>query len=52
MAHFIPVHTRYDARKYADIYIVRMLRLHGVLKTIISDRGSQFVARFWERELT
>jgi hypothetical protein len=26
-----------------------MLCLHGVLKTIISDRGSQFVACFWEQ---
>jgi hypothetical protein len=47
--HFIPVHTRYDVRRYAEIYIARVLCLHGVLKTIISDRGSQFVARFWEQ---
>jgi transposase InsO family protein len=26
-----------------------MLCLHRVLKTIISDRGSQFVSRFWEQ---
>jgi transposase InsO family protein len=26
-----------------------VLSLHGVPKTIISDRGSQFVARFWEQ---
>jgi hypothetical protein len=39
-AHFIPVHTHYDARRYAQIYIARVLYLHGVLKTIISDRGS------------
>jgi hypothetical protein len=48
-AHFIPIHTHYDARKYAEIYIARVLCLHGVPKTIISDRGSQFVARFWEQ---
>jgi hypothetical protein len=45
-SHFIPIHTRYDARKYAEIYIARVLCLHGVPKTIISDRGSQFVAHF------
>jgi hypothetical protein len=28
--HFIPVHTRYDAQKYVEIYIARMLCLHGV----------------------
>jgi hypothetical protein len=47
--HFIPIHTRYDARKYVEIYITRVLCLHGVLKTIIFDRGLQFIARFWEQ---
>jgi hypothetical protein len=46
--HFIPVHTNYNVQKYTGIYIARVLFLHGVLKTIISDRGSQFIARFWE----
>jgi hypothetical protein len=45
-AHFIPIHTKYQVEKYAEIYVARVLRLHGVLKTIVSDRGSQFVARF------
>jgi hypothetical protein len=48
-AHFIPVHTNYNAQKYARIYIAHVLCLHGVSKMIISDRGSQFVARFWEQ---
>jgi hypothetical protein len=47
--HFIPVHTHYDIWRYAEIYIAHVLCLHGVLKTIISDRGSQFEARFWEQ---
>jgi hypothetical protein len=34
-AHFIPVHTRYRAEKYAELYISRILCMHGVLKTII-----------------
>jgi hypothetical protein len=45
-AYFIPINTKYQAEKYAEIYIARVLCLHGVPKTIISDRGSQFVARF------
>jgi hypothetical protein len=48
-AHFIPVYTNYNIQKYAEIYVARVLCLHGVLKMIISDRGSQFVARFWEQ---
>jgi hypothetical protein len=48
-AQFIPVNTNYNVQKYDEIYVARVLCLHGVLKTIISDRGSQFVARFWEQ---
>jgi hypothetical protein len=36
-AHFIPVHTNYNVQKYARIYIDRVLCLHWVPKTIISD---------------
>jgi hypothetical protein len=48
-AHFIPINTKYRVEKYAEIYITHVIRLHGIPKTIISDRGSQFVARFWEQ---
>ena len=48
-AYFIPVHTEYRAKKYAEIYMDRIVCLHGIPKTIISDRGPQFVARFWEQ---
>jgi transposase InsO family protein len=47
--HFLPVHTIYTAKKYAEIYLEQIIRLHGVPKTIISNRGAQFVARFWEQ---
>jgi hypothetical protein len=30
-AHFIPVNTKCRAEKYAEIYITRLLCLHGVL---------------------
>jgi hypothetical protein len=45
-AHFILMHTNYKAEKYVELYIAHILCLHGVPKTIISDQGSQFVARF------
>jgi hypothetical protein len=48
-AHLIPVHTRYDVQRYAEIYIAHMLCLHGVPKMIMSDRSSQFVTLFWEK---
>ena len=37
-AHFIPVHTSYSVKKYAEIYLDQVIRLHGVPKMIISDR--------------
>src|SRR5213078_2503595 len=48
-AHFIPVNTIYRAKTYAELYISRIVYLHGVPKTITSDRGPQFVACFWEQ---
>ncbi|WVZ59005.1 hypothetical protein U9M48_009215 [Paspalum notatum var. saurae] len=39
-AHFIPVKNRYNAQNYAEIYISRIISLHGVPRTITSDRGS------------
>ena len=49
LTSFIPVHTTYNAKRYAEIYLDRIVCLHGVPKTIISDRGTQFTARFWEQ---
>jgi hypothetical protein len=46
-SHFIPVKVDYSAITYARIYIARILSLHGVPKTIVSDRGTQFVNKFW-----
>jgi hypothetical protein len=48
-AHFIPVSTTYSVRQYAELYMLHIVRYHGILKTIVSDRGSIFVARFWEQ---
>jgi hypothetical protein len=35
--HFIPMHTCFTAEKYTEIYIARILYLHGVPKRIIPD---------------
>jgi hypothetical protein len=48
-AHFLPVHTTHRTEKYAEIYIDQVIRLHGIPRTIVSDRGAPFVARFWEQ---
>ena len=38
-AHFVPINTRYLAGKYAELYVYQIVRLQGVPRTIISDRG-------------
>jgi hypothetical protein len=48
-AHFIPVSTTYRVRQYAELYLSHIVHYHGIPKTIISDIGSIFVARFWEQ---
>ena len=48
ITHFLPVKTDHPVIVYAQLYIARILSLHGVPKTIVSDRGPQFVSKFWE----
>jgi transposase InsO family protein len=49
VAHFIPVKTTYKGSKLAELYMTRIVCLHGVPKKIVSDRGSQFTSRFWKK---
>jgi hypothetical protein len=49
VAHFIPIKTTYKGAKLAELYIARIVCLHGVPKKIVSDRGIQFMPRFWEK---
>jgi hypothetical protein len=49
VAHFIPVKTTYSGAKLAELYMSRIVCLHGVRKKIMSDRGSLFTSKFWEK---
>jgi hypothetical protein len=42
-AHFIAVHTTYSVQHYVELYIDQIVRLHGILKTIISDQGTKSI---------
>jgi hypothetical protein len=46
VAHFIPVKTTYKGLHMAELYMARIMCLHGVPKKIVSDRGSKFTSRF------
>jgi hypothetical protein len=45
-AHFILVKTTYDSAMLAELYMSRIVCLHGVPKKIVSDRGTQFTSHF------
>jgi hypothetical protein len=49
IAHFIPVKTTYSGPQLAELYMSRIVYLHGVLKKIVSDKRTQFTSKFWER---
>jgi transposase InsO family protein len=49
VAHVIPVKITYSRPQLAELYMSRIVCLHGVPKKIVSDRGVQFTLRFWER---
>jgi transposase InsO family protein len=47
LSHFLLVNKSNSILAYARLYIARILSMHGEPKTIVSDRDSQFVAKFW-----
>ena len=47
-AHFIPLKTGCTLDKMARLYVQEIVRLHGVPRTIVSDRDPRFVSRFWK----
>jgi transposase InsO family protein len=51
VSHFIPVKTTYSRPQLAELYMSRIVCLHGVPKKIVSNRGTQFTLKYWERLL-
>jgi transposase InsO family protein len=50
-SHFIPCSSNQGttATEVAKIYVREVWRLHGLPRSIVSDRGRQFNAYFWKR---
>jgi hypothetical protein len=46
VTHFIPVKITYSGSQLVELYMSRIVCLHGVPKKIVSDRGTQFTSRF------
>lgn len=45
-AHAIPCHTTYDASKVSNSYFKETVRLHGIPKSMVSDRDTKFLSHF------
>jgi hypothetical protein len=51
MAHFIPCAKTITGAQTAKLFLDQVVRLHGLPDNIVSDRGPQFVSKFWARIL-
>ncbi|KAF7348752.1 Retrovirus-related Pol polyprotein from transposon 17.6 [Mycena venus] len=49
MVHLIPTCINYTARQMAELMFEHVYKLHGLPKSIVSDRDSLFTSIFWKR---
>ena len=46
--HFLVVRMNFTLEEFCRLYIQEIVRLHGVLVSIVSDRDPRFTAHFWK----
>ena len=48
LSHFIPIQSTFNIVQITIIFMKDIFRLHGIQKTIISDRDVKFTSAFWK----
>ena len=47
-AHFVPLHHPFSAAGVARVFVDSVVKLHGMPKSIVSDRDRIFTNTFWK----
>ena len=49
MSYFIPYSKDLNAWQFASLFMQNIVRLHGIPRDIITDRGSLFTSELWKQ---
>ena len=47
-AHFLLIRLDYSMDRLVELYVIEIVRLHGIPLSIVSDRDPRFTSRFWK----
>jgi hypothetical protein len=47
-AHFIPMKSDYTSKSVDEAFMHNIVKLHGMPKSIVSDRDKVFTSAFWQ----